>query len=111
MTSKKSNWTKTELQTYILLVCANADHNETEKELDMIKSKIPKETFDKMYKKFSGDSEKQQLKKINKNIHEHTYTNMELIAFRREVYEIFFSDCNFTMMEKRLDWTLDNILY
>jgi hypothetical protein len=111
MTSKKKEWTKTELQTYILLASANADHKETGEELDMIKSKISKETFDKMYTEFSGDSEKKQLKKIARNIHLHTYSNLELHAFRREVYEIFFSDCNFTMMEKRLDWTLDNILY
>ncbi|WP_415372994.1 hypothetical protein [Patiriisocius sp. Uisw_047] len=39
------------------------------------------------------------------------YTNMELIDFRREVYEISFSDCKFTTMEKKIDWTLDNILY
>jgi hypothetical protein len=111
MDKKKCNWTKTELQVYILLLCANADNDETKKELDMIKSKVPEKTFDKMYRKFQKHSEEKRLKKIDTNIHCHYFSTMELIDFRREVYEIFFSDCKFSMMEKRLDWTLDNILY
>lgn len=110
-TTNKEQWTKEELQVYILLLCANADKEETEEELEMIQAKVSKKTFVKMYALFRGDSEEERLKKIDRNVHAHAYTNMELIAFRREVYEIFFSDCNFTMMEKRLDWTLDNILY
>ena len=111
MTVENTQWTKEELQVYILLLCANADNDETEKERDMIQSKVSVETFEKMYEEFSSDSEKKRLKKIDRNIHQHTYTNMELIDFRREIYKIFFSDCDFKMMEKRLDWTLDNILY
>lgn len=111
MAIETPKWTKTELQIYILLLCANADKKETHEELSMIKSKVPEETFEKIYKEFTGDSEKKGLKKIELNVHLHEYSNIELSAFRREVYEIFFSDCNFTMMEKRLDWTLDNILY
>jgi hypothetical protein len=77
----------------------------------VIKSKVTPETFAKIYKEFGGVTEEKRLKKIKEAVHDHNYTNMELIAFRREVYEIFFSDCTFKMMEKRLDLTLDNILY
>ena len=111
MGQKSHSWTKTELQVYILLLCANADNEETAKELSMIKSKVNKETFDKMYEVFHKDSEKKRLKKVDRCIHLHTYSSLELIAFRREVYEIFFSDCEFKMMERRLDLILDNILY
>ena len=111
MTTEKKHWTKEELQVYILLLCANADNEETEEELDMIQAKVTKKTFVKMYALFKGHSEEERLQQIERNVHAHAYSNMELIAFRREVYEIFFSDCNFSMMEKRLDWTLDNILY
>ena len=111
MAKKAKNWTKAELQVYILLMCANADKDETKEELKMIKSKVDKDTFTQMEKIFRSDSEEKRLKKIDKNIHQHTYSNMELIAFRSEVHRIFFSDSKFTMMEKRLDWTLDNILY
>ncbi|RED44562.1 hypothetical protein DFQ10_103249 [Winogradskyella eximia] len=111
MKNKKPNWTKTELQVYIMLLCANADKKETEEELEMIQNKIPKKTFLKMHKKFHKHSKKKRLNKIESSIDNHNYTEMELAAFRREMYKIFFSDCSFSMMEERLDMTLDNILY
>ena len=111
MNKKAKNWTKTELQIYILLLCANADKEETEEELEMILAKVSKKIFGKIYIEFHNDSQKKRLKKVDKNVHQHAYTTMELIEFRKDVYEVFFSDDNFTMLEKRLDWTLDNILY
>lgn len=111
MKNQKANWTKTELQVYILLLCANADKKETEEELAMIRGKVPEATFKKIYKKFHNHSEKKRLKKIDSQVHLHFFTNMELIEFRKEVHTIFLSDGEFTMMEKRLDWTLDNVLY
>ncbi len=111
MSTKAKNWTKNELHAYILLMCANADKNETQKEIDMIKTKVDAKTFEKMEEIFRNDSENKRFKKIDKNIQQQVYSEKELSAFRREMYEIFFSDCNFSMMEKRLDQTLDNILY
>ena len=111
MSTKAKNWTKTELQVYILLLCANADTNETKEELEMIRSKVDMDTFEKMEGIFRADSEEKRLKKIDRNIHQHHYSAKELSAFKREMYKVFFSDCNFSMLEKRLDWTLDNILY
>ncbi|HKK12490.1 MAG TPA: hypothetical protein VJ945_06635, partial [Flavobacteriaceae bacterium] len=102
---------KAELQTYILLLCANADGHESEEELKMIKSKTDQETFERIYKEFSRDTEQEGLEKIDTAIHLHRYSIMEIAAFRREMYEIFFSDCNFTLMEKNLDRILDNIIY
>ncbi|EMY80685.1 hypothetical protein pgond44_08971 [Psychroflexus gondwanensis ACAM 44] len=111
MKHKAKNWTKTELQVYILLMCANADKEQTKEELNMISSKVDKETFDKMAMIFKADSEEKRLIKISKNIQQQSYSVMELGAFRKEIHEVFLSDNKFTMMEQRLDWTLDNILY
>ncbi len=111
MKKHKPNWSKTELQVYILLLCANADKEETKEELDMIQAKVSKETFEKMYRKFHSHSEKKRLDKVDLCVNKHEFSQMELAAFRREMYELFFSDCTFSMLEKRLDWTLDNILY
>lgn len=111
MEPKKNIWSKEELQTYILLLCANADGDESEKELKMIKSKTDQETFERIYQEFSGDTEDERLDKIDTAIHLHRYSIREISAFRREMYEIFFSDCNFTMMERNLDRILDNIIY
>ena len=111
MISTSSNWTKIGLQVYILLLCANADKEETQEELSMIRSKVPNETFDKIYKEFSSHSNKKRIKKIGQNIHFHNYSDMELNTFRKEIDEVFFSDGKFKMMEQRMGLLLDNILY
>jgi len=105
------NWSTTELQIYILLLAANADGEETQEEIDLIKSKVSKETYEKIYKEFHQDSKKKRLKKIERNIHQHDFSTMELMNFRKEVSNIFFLDGNFKIMEQRLDLLLDNMLY
>ncbi|WP_104735590.1 hypothetical protein [Hanstruepera ponticola] len=111
MNSKTNKLSKIELQIYILLCCANADSMETEEELNLIKSKVDKVTFERIYTEFKNDDEDERIEKIDDNIHLHEFTNMELAQLRREIYEIFFSDCDFKMMERNLDRILDNILY
>lgn len=111
MTSKPKHWTKLELQMYILLLCANADNMETEIELEIIKSKVDSKTFEKMYSEFSKDSEDQRFEKIDDSIHYHDYNNRELIKFRQEVHEVFFSDGKLNLMEQNLNRILNNILY
>lgn len=111
MKPKNKEWSKTELQVYILLLCANADDQESEKEINMIKLKTDQETFEKIYQEFSSDTEDERLDKIEVAIHLHEYSMKEIADFRREMYEIFFSDCNFSLMEKNLDRILDNIIY
>jgi len=111
MKPKNKVWSKTELQVYILLLCANADNKESEKEINMIKLKTDQETFERIYKEFSGDTDDERLDKIDAAIHLHQYSMKEIADFRREMYEIFFSDCNFSLMEKNLDRILDNIIY
>ena len=108
-TSRK--WNKTELQIYILLTCASADGHESEEELEMIKAKADKETFKKMYDEFILDDEDSRLEKIDDCIQVHDFENIELANLRREMYEIFFSDCNFSRLEKNLDRIMDNIIY
>tara|TARA_R110000787_G_scaffold17180_1_gene54202 strand:+ start:40256 stop:40534 length:279 start_codon:yes stop_codon:yes gene_type:complete len=92
-------------------MCANADNDATKKEMDMIKAKVDTETFEKMEEIFRSDSENKRFKKIDKNIQQQIYSAKELSVFKSEMNEIFFSDRNFSMMEKRLEQTLDNILY
>jgi hypothetical protein len=111
MNEKTNKWTKSELQIYILLLCANADSIETEEEINFIKSKVDAETFNKIYSEFSNDNEDERLEKIEDNVELHEFTTMELGELRREMYSIFFSDCDFKIMERNLDRIMDNILY
>ena len=112
MTPPTNQWSKNELHVYILLLCANADSMISDEEIKMIKSKTDSETFEKIYTEFSNDeTEDERLEKIDIAIQLHEYSLKELADFRREMYEIFFLDCNFTTMERNLDRILDNILY
>ena len=111
MNSQQQHWTKTELQIYILLLCANADSNETEEEIKLIKSKTDESTFEKMYQEFSGDDEEESLEKIQDNLALHEYSHKEITELRREMFEVLFSDKKFSVMENTLDKILDNILY
>lgn len=111
MNTKTNKLTKKELQIYILLMCANADSTESDAELGLIKSKVDASTFDKIYNEFSKANEDERLEKIEENVHLHEFTTMELAELRREMYEVFFTDCDFKIMERNLDRIMDNILY
>lgn len=111
MTTKPNNWTKTELKIYMLLLCANADATETEEERKFIKSKVDAQTFERIYAEFKADTEDERFEKIDDNIQMHDFENKELSEMRREMHEIFYSDCDFKMLERNLDRIMDNILY
>jgi len=111
MNSEGKTWTKKELQIYILLLCANADSNETEEELNLIKAKSDSKTFQKLHTEFKKDSEDDRFKKVDINMHLHNYSCMELSEFRKEMYEVFLADKKYMLMERNLDRILDNILY
>ncbi|MDO1500425.1 hypothetical protein Q2T40_09830 [Winogradskyella maritima] len=109
--SKPSNWSKDDLKLYILLLCANADRNETSEELEMIKSKYRSSNFEDIYAEFKKDSEDEALEKIDENVQKHHFSSLELTEFKQEMHAIFKSDKNFTMWEENLDNILDNIIY
>lgn len=111
MTTKKGHWTKEELQVYVLMLCAHADGIEKEEEITVIKSKTDSKTFAKIHAEFLNDTDERRLEKIDENVHQHVFTQMQLGEFRREIYEVFFADCQFQRMEKNLDRILDNLLY
>lgn len=111
MMSQPNQWDKSDLQLYILLLCANADNKETAKELDIIKSKVNGVKFKSIYSEFKRDKPENRLEKIELAIGAHHFTTMELSAFRTEIHEIFMSDGHLSLYEGRLDQILDNILY
>lgn len=111
MNSQPNQWTKSELKLYISLLCANADSDETEAELELIKAKTNGEVFNSIYKEFNEDTEDTRLEKIEDAIHGHDFTTMELSEFRTEIREIFMSDGIMKLKESKLDQLLDNILY
>ena len=111
MNDNAKKWTKKEIQIYILILCANADSTESEEEINLIKSKVDTTTFENIRNEFNNDSEDERLQKIEDSVSVHEFSTMELGEIRREMYSIFFSDCDFKIMERNLDRIMDNILY
>lgn len=111
MQRDKNHWTKTELQIYILLLCANADASETEEELGLIRSMADSDCFEKMYKEICRDSEEESLEKIQDIVALHHYSHRELSHLKREMKKVFLADKRLTMVERNLERILNNILY
>ncbi len=111
MTTNKNHWTKEELQTYILLLCANSDAEETAQELNLIQSNVDAKTFEKMNAEFKSDTEDEALLKINASVQQHEFSHTELSELWKKMHEIFSSDSKFTVMESSLNRILENIIY
>jgi hypothetical protein len=111
MKDKQIQWSKTELKVYILLMCAKVDADVASEEIELIKSRIDKESFDRLYKEFCEDDEDICLEKIEAAIENHEYSQRELSELKKEIREIFNSDKKYKIREQNLNRLLDNILY
>ncbi|MBT8260228.1 MAG: hypothetical protein HKO92_01235 [Flavobacteriaceae bacterium] len=111
MTAKINPWTKEELKIYILLLCANADSEKSEDEIQLIKSKTDSKTFEKIYNEFCDDNEDESFEKIDENVQLHDFSPLELNQLRKEMQEVFLTDKRFSMMEDNMNRILDNIIY
>lgn len=111
MKNSSKNWSKHELKIYLLLLCAQADTEQTSEEIDLIKQKTDSATFASIYKEFKTDNEDTSFEKIEASIGRLEYSQMELADLKKEFYEIFRSDKKITTAEQYLIKILDNILY
>lgn len=111
MKTNQTQWSKADLKTYILLLCAHADQMESEEELAFIKSKTELESFQKIYEEFCQDDEECCFEKIEDAIGHHAYSEREISALKKEIREVFISDRKLLMPEQNLERILDNILY
>ena len=57
MSSQPRHWTKDELKTYVLLLCADADTSKSESELELIRSKTDPAIYTKMHEEYANDNE------------------------------------------------------
>lgn len=111
MKTYETQWSKAELKTYILLLCAKADKLETEEEIALIKQKTSEEMFKKMYREFQNDDEDDSLEKIQDALERHQYSELELCELKNEIQQIFAADRKVPMAESNLGRILENIIY
>ncbi|SRX74489.1 hypothetical protein [Aequorivita antarctica] len=111
MKTGETQWSKEELKTYILILCAKADKVEAEEEIALIKTKTSNEIFDKMYREFQNDDEDESLEKIQNALEWHQYSELELCELKNEIQQIFAADRKIPMSESNLGRILENIIY
>lgn len=111
MKNDKISWAKHELEIYVLLLCANADATQSEEEINLIRSTVNPECFDRIYEEFSGDTEEESLKKIEACVACHEYSHKELSEIRQRMKDVFFTDKRYGMMERNMERILNRILY
>ncbi len=111
MKNDKIFWSKPELEIYVLLLCANADAKQSEEEINLIRSTVNQECFDRIYDEFSGDSEEESLKKIESCVACHEYSHKELSEIQQRMKKVFLTDKRYGMMERNMERILNRILY
>lgn len=97
-----TNWTKEELNLYILIYCANADFNETRGETDFLKLKSNESIFTRIHEEFDKDNDYQSIQKIRATLDKFGYTKDEKELLLSEMKELFFLDGSFSTLEKNL---------
>ncbi len=111
MKTGETQWSKEELKTYILLLCAKADKVEAKEEVELIKTKTSTETFNKIYREFCKDDENESLEKIQDVLERHQYSELELCELKNEIQQLFAADSKIPMSESNLVRILENIIY
>jgi len=96
------NWTRKELEAYLLIYCANADFVEHEEEVDFIKLKVEEQVYKKMHKIFNKDNDYQSLQKIQIVLQELSFSEEEKQQLLSEIQKLFVLDDHFTINEYNL---------
>lgn len=107
---KTSHWTKDELVAYILLYTAHSNFKESNKEKNVIISKVDMQTFQKIHDEFDNDNDYQSLQKIIQGVKDHHYNNDDLQSLFTDIKMLFLSDGEYDIMEQNMFLYLKKIL-
>ena len=106
----KSNWSKDELIAYILLFAAHSNFEESNKERNVIISKVDMQTFQRIHDEFDADNDYQSLQKIQTELKNHDYGSSDLDELFSEIKVLFYADGEFDVMERNMFSFLKRIL-
>ncbi len=96
------NWTKEEFIAYLLLYAANSDFKESNKERNMIISRVDHKTFQRIHSEFSEDNDYQSIQKIMAALEQHNYSKQDLESFHADLKLMFHSDGSYDLLEKNM---------
>ena len=105
-----THWTKDELVAYILLYASQSDLIESNKEKNIIISKVDMNTFQKIHDEFDKDNDYQSIQKIIAGLKAHNYTKMDIDLLFADINLLFFADGNFDVSERTMYKLLKKLL-
>lgn len=110
MSEHQTNWSREELEAYLLFYCANADFVETDEEKKVIHSKVSEEVYTKMHLEFTKDSDYQRIQKIISTAERFELSKEEVNILLNEAMEVFHADGKFDILEKEIFIGLRRVL-
>lgn len=99
MDTIKTDWSKNELLTYLLIYCMEADFEEDDEEIDFIRAKTDDDTFKKLYLELNEDNDFTRAQKIQSTIQRLNLEKQEINELLREMEDLFKTDGNYDMTE------------
>ena len=106
-----NKWSKNELVAYILLYASQSDMIVSNKERNVIISKVDMKTFDKIRKEFHQDNDYQSIQKIMTGLKDHNYTKMDIDLLLADIKMLFFADGSFDVTERTMYKLLNKLLH
>lgn len=106
----QTHWTKQELVAYILLYTAHSNFDESNKERNVIISKVDMQTFQKIHDEFDKDNDYQSIQKIMQGVKDHNYDADELKSLFADIKTLFLSDGEYDIMERNMFLFLKKLL-
>ena len=97
-----NNWTKKELVAYILLYASQSDMIISNKERNIIISKVDMKTFDKIRSEFKKDNDYKSIQKIIAGLKHHNYSKMDVDLLLADIKMLFFADGKFDVSERTM---------
>lgn len=107
---KKSNWSKKEFETYVLLYCAQSNFIETQEERNYIIRRVDEQLFNAIHTEIVHDSNEESLKKIKNYLIEHKFSLEEKKDLIRDIKNVFFADGTVDKYEKHVFELLQKML-
>ncbi len=97
-----TQWTKSELVAYIMLYASQSDMIVSNKERNVIISKVDMNTFQKIRNEFDDDNDYQSIQKIIAGLKKHNYTKMDIDLLLADIKVLFFADGKFNVSERSM---------
>jgi len=110
MEQSLTNWTKDELNVYILLYAAKVDYEITIEEKEKIIEKYSIETYSKLFDEIKLDNDYASIDKIKNAIKQLDLSNAEIEESMQDVKIIFEADGKFDSIEKGVYNVLNKVL-